>query len=317
MHPVARNATTCGLGLHPRETPITTDPMNSTHAATNMLHHQLVHATAHTPTRWMGFLHGILGSGMNWRSIAREWTEAQPEWGAVLIDLREHGRSLHMAPPHTLQRAAEDLSRLHAHLHRHSGVKMDAILGHSFGGKVALEWVRQLDGAIDHAWIIDSMTKRNPHGEGSEDVLRVMAMLQQMPEQGFSTRDAFRAHVIEQGYSLAMAQWLATQVERTDDDHGHPRYRFALDLDAVRSLLEDYFHLDRWQVMTDPPGRVHVHLVVGGASTVFSPAELEAAHNAAKQSSGRLDVHVIAHASHWVHADAPHELVALIATGMT
>ena len=39
-----------------------------------------------TPKRWMLFLHGILGSGINWKSFARSFVDRCPSWGAALID---------------------------------------------------------------------------------------------------------------------------------------------------------------------------------------------------------------------------------------
>ncbi len=45
------------------------------------------------PDRWLGFLHGILGSGANWRTFAKQIVTAKPEWGALLVDLRLHGES--------------------------------------------------------------------------------------------------------------------------------------------------------------------------------------------------------------------------------
>ena len=45
------------------------------------------------PQKWLLFLHGILGSGANWRSFARKILEPRPHWGALLVDLRMHGQS--------------------------------------------------------------------------------------------------------------------------------------------------------------------------------------------------------------------------------
>jgi len=67
---------------------------------------QDVMAPGESPDRWFAVLHGIFGSGRNWASVARRVVRARPEWGAVLVDLREHGESVGFEPPHTLDRAA-------------------------------------------------------------------------------------------------------------------------------------------------------------------------------------------------------------------
>src|SRR5688500_12574158 len=58
-----------------------------------LLNHSLVTAPDAKPSRWLLFLHGLLGSGANWRSFARRLVEAHPSWGAVTVDLRLHGAS--------------------------------------------------------------------------------------------------------------------------------------------------------------------------------------------------------------------------------
>jgi esterase len=50
------------------------------------------------------------------------------------VDLRLHGGSTGFEPPHTLGAAADDVDRLVEHLDFHAA----AVMGHSFGGKVAL-----------------------------------------------------------------------------------------------------------------------------------------------------------------------------------
>ena len=50
------------------------------------LAHALVTAPSATPAYWMLFLHGILGSGPNWRTFAKQVVAERPDWGAVLED---------------------------------------------------------------------------------------------------------------------------------------------------------------------------------------------------------------------------------------
>src|SRR5437879_732681 len=106
-------------------------------SADAVLAHALVVAKERTPERWMLFLHGIFGRGGNWRTIAQRWVTAHPRWGAALVDLRMHGRSTGIRGPHTVAAAARDLRALEERLA--GGVR--GVLGHSFGGKVALAYL--------------------------------------------------------------------------------------------------------------------------------------------------------------------------------
>lgn len=64
-----------------------------------------------------------------------------PDWKMILVDLRNHGRSAEVEglnPPHDLVNSAKDL----ADLVKASGWKWpDVVIGHSLGGKVALQFM--------------------------------------------------------------------------------------------------------------------------------------------------------------------------------
>src|SRR5690606_2906740 len=95
------------------------------------LHHERIAHGGAAPAAWLLLTHGIYGAGGNWRAIARKLVERRPDWGVVLVDLRQHGRSDAGEPPHTLDAAAGDLRALADQL---GG--SEAMAGHSFGGTV-------------------------------------------------------------------------------------------------------------------------------------------------------------------------------------
>ncbi|MQM00118.1 hypothetical protein Taro_032852 [Colocasia esculenta] len=89
-------------------------------------------------------LHGLLGSGRNWRTFARnlasELAESSSGWRMILVDLRNHGRSAGIEgldPPHDMVTAARDLANL---VKSQNWMWPDVVIGHSMGGKVALEF---------------------------------------------------------------------------------------------------------------------------------------------------------------------------------
>ncbi len=262
------------------------------------LAYSLVTAPEHTPSRWVLFLHGILGSGNTFRTLARRWVVARPELGVVLVDLRMHGRSQGFAPPHTIDAAARDLLVFDQVL---AGSTIAGVVGHSFGGKVALDYVALKEGALDRAWIIDSTPGIRPTAAGSESTVRVYELLRTLPRI-FPTRAAFNQALTAAGLDIGMVQWLAMNVESAEGG-----YRFRLDLDAIGDLLGDYFERDLWPVVEHPPGRVSIDLIVGGRSQVVSAEDREQARRAAAET-GRVSLFVIEDAAHWVHVDAPDAL---------
>jgi esterase len=253
-------------------------------------------------SKTMAFLHGILGSGSNWRTFAKRFVAAKPDWRAVLIDLRKHGASQDFPPPHTLAACAADLAALEAQIGR-----FDGVLGHSFGGKVALEHVFGRKD-LDVAWILDSAPGARPDRRGSESTVQIVKMIGSLPER-FETRDAFVAYVEQQGVERSMAMWLAMNVRQADDGDG---YVMRVDVPALRALLDDYFARDLWSVLEDPSRTAKVHLVVGGKSNVLDTGERARAQRVAVQWPDTSWLHVVPNAGHWIHVDAPNDLFDLV-----
>ncbi|VFQ68798.1 unnamed protein product [Cuscuta campestris] len=88
-------------------------------------------------------LHGLLGSGRNWRSFSRSLASSLPSgWRMILVDLRNHGRSAEIGcfeQPHTMENAANDLANL---IESQGWDWPDVVIGHSMGGKVALQFAQ-------------------------------------------------------------------------------------------------------------------------------------------------------------------------------
>ncbi|MAQ16195.1 MAG: alpha/beta hydrolase [Sandaracinus sp.] len=265
-----------------------------------MLAHEVLDPPAGaTPRGAFLFLHGILGRGRNWRSIARRFGEERPEWLAVTVDLRAHGDSLGQPGPHTVASAARDLAQLAL------DVPVAGVLGHSFGGKVALAFAelrRDAGRPLASTWLIDSTPSARPDKRGSEDVLRVLEVIGDLPER-FDDRRAFTTAVMDAGLSRPLAQWLAMNL-RSEGDH----QVYGVEMDVVHAMLEDYFQQDQWDLVESSEGRVH--LVVGGRSDVYDPDDRERAARADR--SGAAHLHVIPDAGHWVHADAAGEISELL-----
>ena len=275
-------------------------------------HHSLVTAPDTAPAQWMLVLHGIYGSGANWRTFAARLAEQQPDWGLVLVDLRMHGRSQDAPPPHTVAAAAADLGALTEHLTAR-GMAVRAISGHSFGGKVALLYRASPAGrALDHTWVLDASPSALPapdDGQGDprrDTVAQVLRLLFALPAR-FASRGAFVAHVTAAGFAPMLAQWLAMNLEPAADGDGHV---MRLDPTAMEALLRDYQRVDAWPALAAGPGTAHV--VIAGASDVVSAAD-RARLEALRAARAAVTVDEIPGASHWLHVDALDPLLALVA----
>jgi len=250
------------------------------------------------PVRWMFFLHGLLGSRSNWRGIASRFAAAKPEWGAVLVDLRMHGDSQDCPPPHTLDAAAEDLLELEAHLE----LPIRGVLGHSFGGKVALTYVDQRPTPLDACWIIDSPPGPRVHPQADETTLRVLDRMRDLPPV-FESRNQFVELITAGGFQETLARWLALNLVRRPEG-----LVLRVDITAISALLDSHYRSDLWPIVERHCGQTPMTFLIGGVSTVFVADQrerIERMHNA-----GQLRALTIPDAGHWVHADAPDALLA-------
>jgi esterase len=261
------------------------------------LHHELVAGAA--ATRCLALVHGIYGAGANWRSIAKKLVERRPEWAVALIDLRHHGHSLAADPPDTIAACADDLRAAIDAIE----VRVTAIAGHSFGGKVALA-TRRLAPPIDETWVLDASPSAGTRSidDTSDTVIAVLELMERLPRR-WPRRDDFIAAVVEAGQDIALARWLAMNVVADGAD-----YVLRLDLTAIRAMLSDYFAQDLWEAVTAPaPGTVE--FVIADRATTVTPADRTRLDTA-------MPPHVHVHhvdAGHWLHIDAPSTIIDLFA----
>lgn len=265
--------------------------------ADELLHHEVMTDSGVEPERWIYALHGIFGAGRNWASLMRRMIRERPEWGVVLVDLREHGGSRGFAPPHTLAAAASDLQRLV----ERSGRRSDAVLGHSFGGKVALEYARQVgEGGVDQVWVVDSTPEATPPGGSAATMIRVV----RRHPGPFATRDELIQALVGEGVAIGTAQWMATNLEPAAGG-----YRWRLDFDALEELLSDFFRTDLWDVVEARTGP-RLFFLRAGTGSVLSDAAA-ARIEAAGSANGRVTLHTVA-GGHWLNADNPEAVARLL-----
>ncbi|HUM09410.1 MAG TPA: alpha/beta fold hydrolase [Myxococcaceae bacterium] len=251
------------------------------------------------PERWVLFLHGLLGRGGNWRSFGRRWVETHPTWGAVLVDLRLHGDSrAGFAPPHTVAAAAGDVLALVPALPG----PVEAVVGHSLGGKVVLAAQRASGQRFPGAVVLDASPAARPDGLGSEQSRDVLALLARLPRE-YATRGEFVNAVEAGGQSRAIAQWLAMALQP-----GGRGFVLPLDLPGLTSLFRSVLAEDDWDVVGSVPPGHRLGFVVGGRSGVVQPAARE--RLAALAPAVTLEE--IPDAGHWLHVDAPEATFAAV-----
>ena len=250
------------------------------------------------PERLVYVLHGALGAGHNLRSFVRKLAEARPSFGFVLVDLRHHGASQGMAGPNTLANAAHDLTLLAKQL----GRAPDCLIGHSLGGKVALQYAVTEAQALDQLWMLDSYPGTQALGTNHE-VLEVMAAMHAVKLPAPS-RQHVVTELVQNGMSQGTANWLSSNLKTTDSG-----FVWSLDFDAIRELVEDYARVDLWPFLAEPHA-TDIRLVIAERSRLWN--EHSRARAQALPQAANVHVHLLADAGHWLHVDNPEGLLQLM-----
>lgn len=256
-----------------------------------MLYH-LVFGNETGPT--VAVLHGILGSCQNWRFFTQRLFRMRPDLRFVLIDLRNHGKSPHCSENNNLHGCVSDI----AVLQKEVGT-FDAIVGHSFGGKVALQCATGMLGEnLQEIWALDSNPGRlQQSSKDISEVAQVISMLKKIPLP-LAKRQDLVSLLVDAGASVAIAKWMTTNLKREPQG-----YVWKFHLDAVTEMIQDYFDQDLWNMLENPVHRCHiVRATQSNRWTKQNIARLEQLSNRYHQ----ID------AGHWIHADNPDALLQLL-----
>jgi pimeloyl-ACP methyl ester carboxylesterase len=99
-------------------------------------------------------LHGLFGSADNWGTVAKHFAQ---HYQVISIDLRNHGRSPH-SDSQTYAEMADDL------LETFDALGMDRVhlLGHSLGGKVAMQFATQYPAKVSKLIVVDMAMRAYP-----------------------------------------------------------------------------------------------------------------------------------------------------------
>ena len=119
------------------------------------LHSKIVPSAEPSDMEPLLVIHGLFGMGDNWGSHARHWSTLGME--VHLLDMRNHGRSPHTASHTYLEMVADVLAYMEVH-----GMKSVNVLGHSMGGKVAMELATKHPGRVTRMIVVDIAPKVYP-----------------------------------------------------------------------------------------------------------------------------------------------------------
>ncbi|KAM0925903.1 hypothetical protein ACQ4PT_003802 [Festuca glaucescens] len=266
-------------------------------------------------------LHGILGSGKNWGSFAKRLAQEFPMWQFLLVDLRCHGdsASIKKRGPHTVASTAFDVLKLIGQLRLSPRV----LVGHSFGGKVALSMVEQAAKPLPRpvrVWVLDATPGKVRAGlDGEDHPAELIEFLRRMPRQVNSKQEVVDA-LVKAKFSLDVARWVATNLRRSSPVglQSSSSFSWIFDLNGISEMYKSYEDTNLWGIVDDVPRGVHINFLKAERSLHrWALEDLQRIHTAeelAADEAGGVEMHLLEDAGHWVHADNPDGLFRILSS---
>ena len=241
----------------------------------------------------MIILHGLLGSSSNWRRIARELAD---NCRVITIDLPNHGLSPYI-PDADLQLTCDCI----VDTMRSTGLEHAVILGHSMGGKIAMQLSSNNPEIVQDGLIVaDMLPKAVPPAHLF--ILRACEQLNLTSATHRKELDQMLARAVPQFETRA---FILKNVKRDQNNRFYWQVNLA-------NIIANY------RMVSDAPN-LHLPyngktLFIGGA---LSPYKIASEETLIHTWFPHAEIKTIANAGHLLHADQPREFSTLVRNFVT
>lgn len=226
-------------------------------------------------------LHGFLGMGDNWKTHAKYW--ASQGWRVHLIDQRNHGRSF-WSNEFSYAAMVEDL----VDYYDSCSLSSATILGHSMGGKVAMQFACQYPQKVDQLIVADIAPKAYaPH---HQVILNALSSLDFSIIEDRKTADEVLANTISED---PIRQFLLKNIYRITPS----QLGLRLNIAVLKNSSEEI------GITFDPSLRyAGKTLFLKGANSAYITTEDE---QIIRHYFPNANLVKIDRAGHWLHAENP------------
>jgi pimeloyl-ACP methyl ester carboxylesterase len=233
-------------------------------------------------------LHGLFGSSANWGTVARQLAG---RFHVLVPDLRNHGQSPHTSE-HSYPAMADDVSGLL----QAQGIDQAVIVGHSMGGKVAMQLALTRPAMVERLAVVDMSPVAYSHD--FEDVLRAFAAVRLTEIRSRAEADAQMATVLPApGIRAFLLQNLVK---------GESGWRWRANLaalQAAQALITGFP-----DPAPDAGYRGPVSFIYGSLSNYVSPSHWPVI----RRHFPAAEACEVEGAGHWVYADRPAAFLACL-----
>ena len=233
-------------------------------------------------------LHGLFGSGANWRSVARALASHHR---VLCVDLRNHGTSPWADSMDYLE-MAEDVRTLIAR----QSLSSPAVVGHSMGGKTAMALALTNPNSVGNLVVIDIAPV--PYADRFTPYVEAMRSID---AAAAASRTDTQRRLAERLPDPATAPFL---MQNLVSRHDHFDWRLNLaGIGVSVPSLSTFPTALLGRRFTGPTSLIH-----GGASDFVAAADIDAFRNLFPD----FQAHTVEAAGHWVHAEQPEAFLSAL-----
>ena len=231
-------------------------------------------------------LHGLFGSSDNWLSIGKALSE---QYKVYLVDQRNHGQSPH-SNEFSYPAMAGDLLKF---IQEHE-VHEPHILGHSMGGKTAMWFAAQYTDLWDKLIVVDIGPKAYPvHHRTILDGLMSINM------DTLSSRNEADQQLAKYVPELGVRQFLLKNLARNGQG-----FQWKINLPVINDTIEIIGEGMEERMVTEKK----VLFARGAKSDYVKDEDMPLI----KTLFPNADLETVEGAGHWIHAEKPREMLALV-----
>jgi len=226
-------------------------------------------------------IHGLFGTSDNLKAIAKGLAE---DFKVFLIDAPGHGDS-DTVEPLTLTTMAEEVKTFA----EAQGLTNFSILGHSLGGKIAMELAVNNPELIDKLIVADIAPVKYPRRHDS-----ILAALKSVPLENLASRSQADKKLQENIHEPGVRGFLLKSLAKDPDTSA---WEWKFDLDALEQNYDNLVDAN-----SDGKFTGDVLFIIGGASNYVLPEHKEQITNRFPNVKPKI----IQGTGHWLHAEKPN-----------
>jgi esterase len=234
-------------------------------------------------------LHGLFGISDNWVTFGKRMGA---DFSVFIPDLRNHGQSPH-SPVFDYSSMVEDL----AEFLDDRGLDEIFLLGHSLGGKIAMQFAIGHPDRIMKLVIVDISPRKYPPNLEHQQLLDAMLSVDL---DGIDSRSEAEKQLALRIGSQKLRQFLLKNLYW----NSRSRLEWRLNLASINANLPQMFE----GIEEGKDFRKPALFIRGGQSGYISDTDLPLIRSMFPDS----ELETIMIAGHWVHADAPEEFYSLV-----